>query len=52
MALLHNVRGASSQAVALLEEVAKLNTPVPDVWLIPCQRVVGEGQRPAVPRAL
>ena len=52
MALLHNVRGASSTmavAMALLEEVAKLNTLVPDVWLIP---FVGEGQRPAVPRAL
>ena len=52
MALLHNVRGASSQAVALLEEVAKLNTLVPDVWLIPCQRFVGEGKRLAVRQGL
>ena len=38
--------------VALLEEVTKLNTLVPDVWLIPCRRIVGEGQRPAVRRVL
>ena len=35
----------------VLEEDTKLNTPVPDVWLIPYQWIVGEGQRPAVRRA-
>ena len=39
------------QGVALLEEVTQLNTPVPNVWLIPHQRIVGEGQRPAIRRA-
>ena len=39
------------QGVALLEEVTKLNTLVPNVWLIPYQRIVGEGQRPVVRRA-
>ena len=39
MALLHNVRGALGQAVALLEEVAKLNILVPDVrHLMPTDR--------------
>ena len=44
MALLHNVCGASSQAVALLEEVAKLNTVLPDVWLIPSVMLVIKAQ--------
>jgi hypothetical protein len=43
----------SLRGVALLEEATKLNTLVPDVWLIPRQRIVSkEGQRPAVRRAL
>jgi hypothetical protein len=54
MALLHTVRRAlgSASIWALLEEVTKLNTLVPDVWLIPCQPIVGGGQRRAARRAL
>ena len=36
------------QGVAPLERVTKLSTLMPEVWLIPCQRIVGEGQRPVV----
>ena len=35
---------AEPQAVALLEEVTKLNALMPDVWLFPCQRIVGKGK--------
>ena len=34
---------ADPQGVALLKEVTKLNTLAPDVWLIHCQRIIGEG---------
>ena len=45
---LDTVRGASGSGS--LEGVTKL---VPDAWLIQtCQRIVGEGQRPAVRQAL
>ncbi|EDR07315.1 uncharacterized protein LACBIDRAFT_328203 [Laccaria bicolor S238N-H82] len=33
---------AELQGVALLEGVTKLNTLVPDVWLMPCKRIVRE----------
>ena len=41
MALLQTVCGTS---LDLLEDVTRLNTLVHNVWLIPCQRIVGEGK--------
>ena len=46
MALLHTVLGASGSGSII--GVTKLSTLMPEVWPIPCQRVVGEGQRPVV----
>ena len=40
IALPHTIRGASGSGS--IRRVTKLNTLVPDVWLFPCQRIVGE----------